>query len=424
MRSHQKKRKRQHVHGNKHPSAEEDKDDRHHHELDRFAGSSEEDEPERERQDDAAARTKERASRIKAHEEEDGAGGRKTLVAHGRTKSNQQGPRILSKQTSFEVHEAAGEGDSEGSGSEPDRSQSSRADDSDAEDDEKIKPKSGSKRRKVKLGIFDAADKKLGGGENSGEVDDDSDSESALASDDDSLEDVQATASASGMANAMVRILGTDSAVGDARKKGHSRTSSGHPATSAAVPPATVVLSQTKTPLQKQAEQERQQERELKERRRQNREKHLQALHIPLSARGGTGEEAGAGTAIAKELEQERMLRKIATRGVVALFNAIAQHQKVGKEPITAPREGRPGGQSGNANIHGKKGSVAQMTKEGFLNLIKSKASQAKERVEAKTVHPPASTETPSRASSGNQKWDALRDDYMMDPKQNWDKQE
>jgi hypothetical protein len=114
---------------------------------------------------------------------------------------------------------------------------------------------------------------------------------------------------ASGMAAAMSKILGTSST-----KKS-----------------PTVVLSKTTTPLQRMALKEKQQEKEQREKRRANRERNLTALHIPLSV-ATSNSVGGAGQAVAAELEQERTHRRVATRGVVALFNAIAQHQKKQQE--------------------------------------------------------------------------------------------
>jgi hypothetical protein len=113
----------------------------------------------------------------------------------------------------------------------------------------------------------------------------------------------------SGMANAMSKILGT--------QPKYSNQS--------------VILSRTVTPLQRLAKAEKEKEREAREKRKLNRERHLTALHIPLSV--ATSQQQTVGSAsLVKELEMERTHRRVATRGVVALFNAIAQHQKKANE--------------------------------------------------------------------------------------------
>lgn len=158
----------------------------------------------------------------------------------------------------------------------------------------------------------DDEDNKDDAGEDSSkQLDKDSDGDDDdLISDDDgeALEpEVGPESSSAKMSNAMARILGTTT-----HKK--SATSS-------------VVLSKTTTPLQRMQMKEKEQAKELREKRRQNRERSLTALHIPLSVATTNTIDTGRNS-VAKELEQERFHRRVATRGVVALFNAITQHQK------------------------------------------------------------------------------------------------
>jgi Rrp15p len=136
--------------------------------------------------------------------------------------------------------------------------------------------------------------------------------------DDSSLEGGEADDAASKMASAMGRILGTRTITKTSRKK-RSATSS----------EPSVVLSKTVTPLQRLQQQEREKEKKLREKRLANRERNLTALHLPLSIATTNALHAGnCQLSVAKELEQERFHRRVATRGVVALFNAISQHQK------------------------------------------------------------------------------------------------
>lgn len=107
------------------------------------------------------------------------------------------------------------------------------------------------------------------------------------------------------MANAMARILGT----------------SGKGAASS------VVLGKTTTPLQKMQQEEKVKWKALKEKRQANRERNLSALHIPLSVATASVIKDGRHP-VTRELQQERFHRRVATRGVVALFNAISNHQK------------------------------------------------------------------------------------------------
>ena len=72
---------------------------------------------------------------------------------------------------------------------------------------------------------------------------------------------------------------------------------------------------------------EKEQQTAIKEKRQANRERNLTALHLPLSIATTNTIDSG-GLTMSKELEQERIHRRVATRGVVALFNAITQHQR------------------------------------------------------------------------------------------------
>lgn len=119
-----------------------------------------------------------------------------------------------------------------------------------------------------------------------------------------------------GMAGAMAKILGFSAP----KSKKQSKA---------------IVLSKTITPLQKQQKKEEAAADALKQKRKQRREINLTAMHIPLSAATsrpivGKGDDASDLIALAmkEEIEQESMHRRVATRGVVALFNTIAKHQQ------------------------------------------------------------------------------------------------
>jgi hypothetical protein len=196
--------------------------------------------------------------------------------------------------------------------------------------------------------------------------------------DEDSSDDEEGDSQkAPGMANAMARILGT--------------TASGRRGTKP------VVLSKTTTRIQKQAAQEKVRVKEMKEKRLVNREKELQALHIPLSV-ATSHQVADTSKALVKELEMERVHRRVATRGVVALFNAIAQHQnKEIKESSTL--------------MSSSKKDVKKMSKHGFLDMLKNKATATD------------ATSSPAQDTKDEPQWKALQDDYMLNPKKNWDEE-
>jgi hypothetical protein len=202
-------------------------------------------------------------------------------------------------------------------------------------------------------------------------------------SDEEDAERVQEEAS--GMANAMTRILGTQT------KKGT----------------ASVVLSKTITPLQRLQKEEKERILAAKEKRKINRDRNLMALHIPLSVASSNATTTNTSNSLVKELELERTHRRVATRGVVALFNAIAQHQN----------DGQGGAEALQATKDSKE--VKKMTKHGFLDLIKT---TAKESTTSSTTK--ANTNDATQRTGSKPKWNALQDDYLLGSTlKDWDKE-
>merc|ERR1712146_169595 len=91
----------------------------------------------------------------------------------------------------------------------------------------------------------------------------------------------------------------------------------------------------------------------LKEKRQANRERNLSALHIPLSVATASVIKDGRHP-VTRELQQERFHRRVATRGVVALFNAISNHQKSKELQKATAKHKRE----------------SKLTKHGFLDKI------------------------------------------------------
>jgi hypothetical protein len=226
--------------------------------------------------------------------------------------------------------------------------------------------------------------------------------------------DVQLT---TGMANAMARILGGSLSI----QPSASPTTVARPANAnLPVSDKPIVLSKTKTPLQVQAAKEEKERRELLETRRLHREKRqLTALHIPLSVATARIVGDTSSSSVAVELEQERMHRRVATRGIVVLFNAIATHQAnpaqtaLAAASVSATETNKP----------------TKLTKHGFLDLIKQTAA-AKVTAASAALRETTSrsvTDPPLRQSTDakdQRKWNALKDDYMLDSKKNWDEEE
>ena len=214
-----------------------------------------------------------------------------------------------------------------------------------------------------------------------------------------------------GMAGAMTRILGVagGSAAG--------------------------VLSKTKTPLQKLQEKQKSVDAALREKRRERRDTNLTAMRVPLSAATSrpllTSDADGPTTmirsAIAQELEVERAHRRVATRGVVALFNAISKHQDKMREDASA--EHRAAAKAASASGGGSKSAeeVKVMSKRGFLDLLKTNATKVDGGAAAAANKSAPSVSEGAKGASSKSKtggWNALKDDYMMTSKlKDWDKE-
>eukprot|EP00536_Pseudo-nitzschia_multiseries_P018335 jgi/Psemu1/293447/fgenesh1_pg.2396_\ len=196
------------------------------------------------------------------------------------------------------------------------------------------------------------------------------------------------------MANAMSKILGSQ-ATSLSKKSAH---------------PPSVVLAKTVTPLQKLQKKEKEQQKAIKEKRRANRERNLTALHLPLSIATSNTVQPGGRLSVAKELEQERFHRRVATRGVVALFNAITQHQKINNP-------------DNECTVSSKNKEASKLTKHGFLDKIKA-AAKTKGIDERHDTHAQKAEKSASSSGASNSSsWGALKDDYMLNSKKNWDEE-
>jgi len=200
---------------------------------------------------------------------------------------------------------------------------------------------------------------------------------------------------ASKMANVMSRILGT-------KTKGNNKKDALS---------SSVVLAKTVTPLQKLQQKEKEQQKAIKEKRQANRERNLTALHLPLSIATTNNIEASGQLFVAKELEQERFHRRVATRGVVALFNAITQHQK----NSTTDND--------DSNVSPKKKEISKLTKHGFLDKIKAAAKTKGSDEPKETEISKRGNDLPEKEGNNRSSWGALQDDYMLNSKKNWDEE-
>jgi len=204
--------------------------------------------------------------------------------------------------------------------------------------------------------------------------DDDDDNEEVISSDSSTSESSESEeepiAKDEGMANVMSRIL-----------YNHNNAN----------PAKTTILSKTTTPLQKKLLETKKEESRIKARRKQLRKEHLSFVHIPQINN-------------VDEIQQEREHRRVATRGVVALFNAISKHQ--------------------NKIVEDEKKEEV-VTKERFLDMLKQTAlegdaAQVVEKNEALVV----SKKQQEEEYQPKKGWKALQDDYLMGSAiKDWDKE-
>ena len=246
-------------------------------------------------------------------------------------------------------------------------------------------------------------------------------------SDDEVMFPQSADSKSAGLSNAMSRILGGFSEKRD---------------------PKSVILSKTTTPLQRLQQKIKSEEQELRQKRQSRREQNLSCMRVPLAPTAGMSAEKlwkqhakkskrkrGDGpevqdeyqsknaAAIANEIESERTHRRIATRGVVALFNAISKHRAAVAAEAAAKEEEKRRLREEGALIRKKneeEKAVVSTSKFGFLDMIKKSASTSKgESSGDNRAGEQAKSDTKASAVG----WSALKDDYMMGSKlKDWDK--
>lgn len=105
-----------------------------------------------------------------------------------------------------------------------------------------------------------------------------------------------------------------------------------------------------------------------------------------------------------EEIQRSRKLKRIATKGVVKLFNSVLQHRAIVNEKMKK-----------DGTTEGKREKIMKSTSKGqFLDMLKDKETSVEPKIEIKE-EPMEEEHQPM--------WDALRDEYMMDSKmKDWDK--
>ncbi|XP_065102469.2 RRP15-like protein [Paramisgurnus dabryanus] len=110
---------------------------------------------------------------------------------------------------------------------------------------------------------------------------------------------------------------------------------------------------------------------------------------------------------VVRDRDQERALQRIATRGVVQLFNAVKKHQKNMDEKV----------KDAGGSVRKKAKIISSVSKKDFIDVLRA----------ADGAHNPAikkETETAVEVKAGKPSWSVLRDDFMMGASmKDWDKE-
>ncbi len=292
-----------------------------------------------------------------------------------------------------------------------------------------------------------------------------------------------------GLAGAMSRIL----AVGKLSSSSSSNTIRDAKSlpTSSIPTSKPIILSKTTTPIQRLQRQIKNEERELLQKRKNRRADNLSAMRLPLAPTAGMSAEklrkqkekmknvvksTGAtnnkkkkkkkksiddddddedndgkddlydsnALAMANEIESERTHRRIATRGVVALFNAISKHRADAEAKILEREEEKKrraaaiDDMNGGGNVLKKRKKESEennnsaTTKHEFLDMIKKSSVTTKTVVGGSTTAKVVRSDDPAvpikqqngPTSTSSVGWNALKDDFMMNSKlKDWDKE-
>lgn len=130
--------------------------------------------------------------------------------------------------------------------------------------------------------------------------------------------------------------------------------------------------------------------------------------------------------------EKERSLRKLATKGVVALFNAVAEAQRVARDLDNDNMGGSSFTKKEEKKVAMAKVDIKKMSKSNFLDLLtggesgKKGVGSASAADEDEDAGDHSSDDGLDPANSRG-KWGALRDDYIQEDEgvlRNWNKAE
>uniref|UniRef100_A0A4W5QJ61 RRP15-like protein n=1 Tax=Hucho hucho TaxID=62062 RepID=A0A4W5QJ61_9TELE len=110
---------------------------------------------------------------------------------------------------------------------------------------------------------------------------------------------------------------------------------------------------------------------------------------------------------VVKDRENERNLQRVATRGVVQLFNAVRKHQKAVDEKV----------KEAGGSERKKAKLLSTVSKKDFINVLRG--TEGGSEVVTKTER-----QTTGREAEEKPAWSVLRDDFMMGASmKDWDKE-
>jgi len=129
--------------------------------------------------------------------------------------------------------------------------------------------------------------------------------------------------------------------------------------------------------------------------------------------------------------EKERSLRKLATKGVVALFNAVAEAQRVARDLDNDNTGGSSFTKKEEKKVAMAKVDIKKMSKSNFLDLLTGGEAGKKGVGSASAADEgaddPNSSDDGLDPANSRGKWGALRDDYIQEDEgvlRNWNKAE
>ncbi|XP_419413.2 RRP15-like protein [Gallus gallus] len=114
---------------------------------------------------------------------------------------------------------------------------------------------------------------------------------------------------------------------------------------------------------------------------------------------------------VVKDRDRERNLQRIATRGVVQLFNAVRTHQKNVDEKV----------KKGARSERQRAKLLSSVSKKDFINVLRSMEGAKGNRNSARKA---AKSKQGEVKSEEGPEWNILRDDFMMGASmKDWDKE-